>query len=74
MKKTLFTAFLIGFAAMALCSAAFADVAAAPMYIMFFGIPALCIGVAIVALALVIRAIIKRNREKDDRENGGGSR
>lgn len=70
MKKSLLRAFLLVFTTLALCTAAFADVAAAPMYIMFFGIPALCVGVAIVALAFVIRTILKRKKERDDREDG----
>lgn len=60
MKKILKWLGLCIAACMTLCSAAFADVAAGPMYAVIFGIPALIIAVIVIVLVLIIRHILKK--------------
>ena len=45
-----------------LCSYAFADVAAGPMYAVFLGIPALIVAVLIILIAVIVH-VIKRNKK-----------
>lgn len=60
----LFTTLLFAvLTAFALCGAVFADVAAAPMYAIIFGIPALIIAVIIIILVLVIKMIIRNRKD-----------
>lgn len=61
--KNLFSKILFCIAAcLMLCSYAFADVAAAPMYAIFLGIPAAIVAVLIILIAVIVY-VIKRSKK-----------
>ena len=62
MKKIITLCFCAIFS-LFITSTALADVAVGPMYAVMFGIPTLVIAVVIIAIALLVRAIRRKNNK-----------
>ena len=45
---------------------AFADVAVAPMYAIFIGLPLLIVGVAVIAIVIIVKAVRKKKADQQD--------
>ena len=60
MKKLIILCFCTIFS-LFITSTALADVAVGPMYAVMFGVPALIIAVVVIAVALLVRAIKRKN-------------